>query len=77
MYAQFALVIAATALLTPSMPRRSTHAGRAVDARAGAAERRNIVLPFFNPRYDAVERGYHAADRRMARRARCRSPSRC
>ena len=66
MYAQFALVIAATALLSAINAATLKPTQAALWMRASVPpERRNIVYRFFNRGYDALERGYTRLIRRM------------
>ena len=75
MYAQFALVIAATALLSAINAATLKPTQAALWMRAPVPpEKRNIVYRGFNRGYDALERGYVAPDRpHGARRASSRS----
>ena len=66
MYAQFALVIAATALLSAVNAATLKPTQAALWMRAPVPpEKRNIVYRFFNRGYDALERGYTRLIRRM------------
>jgi HAE1 family hydrophobic/amphiphilic exporter-1 len=66
MYAQFALVIAATALLSAINAATLKPTQAALWMRAPVPpESRNIAYRFFNRGYDAVERGYTRLIRRM------------
>jgi len=67
MYAQFALVIAATALLSAINAATLKPTQAALWMRAPVPpEKRNIVYRFFNRGYDALERGYTRLITRMA-----------
>src|SRR6266550_5369906 len=67
MYAQFALVIAATALLSAVNAATLKPTQAALWMRAPVPpERRNVVYRFFNRAYDALERGYTRLIGRMA-----------
>ena len=67
MYAQFALVIAATALLSAINAATLKPTQAALWMRAPVPpEKRNIAYRFFNRGYDAVERGYTRLIARMA-----------
>jgi len=66
MYAQFALVIAATALLSAINAATLKPTQAALWMRHSVPpERRNIIYRFFNRGYDALERGYTRIIRRM------------
>jgi len=67
MYAQFALVIAATALLSAVNAATLKPTQAALWMRASTPpEKRNVFYRFFNRGYDAVERGYTRLITRMA-----------